>query len=115
MAKMLDKVPSRPKQEHSSLISHFYSDSTTQLISEWFFPKHVRLTRETCETVRNDKKSWDWRQNRESWQVCEGVCLIEVSLYMIHVGTYMERRGDPLIIMYTWSGEKGVYGRGYID
>ena len=43
------------------------------------------------------------------------VCLIEVSLYMIHVGTYMERRGDPLIIMYTWSGEKGVYGRGYID
>ena len=35
---------------------------------------------------------------------------------MIHVlGTYMERRGDPLIIMYTWSGEKGVYGRGYID
>ena len=53
----------------------------------------------------------------DTWEgpEAEGVCLIEVSLYMIHVGTYMERRGDPLIIMYTWSGEKGVYGRGYID
>lgn len=53
----------------------------------------------------------------DTWEgpEAEGVCLIEVSLYMIHVGTYMERRGDPHVIMYDWSGGEGVYGRGYID
>ena len=53
----------------------------------------------------------------DTWEgpEAEGVCLIEISLYMIHVGIYMERRGDPHVIMYDWSGGEGVYGRGYID
>ena len=34
------------------------------------FPKTREIEEPCRETVRNDKKSWDSRQNRESWQVC---------------------------------------------
>ena len=33
------------------------------------FPKTREIEEPCRETVRNDKKSWDSRQNRESWQV----------------------------------------------
>ena len=34
------------------------------------FPKTREIEEPCRETVRNDKKSWDSQQNRESWQVC---------------------------------------------
>ena len=34
------------------------------------FPKTCEIEEPCRETMRNDKKSWDSRQNRESWQVC---------------------------------------------
>ena len=35
------------------------------------FPKNPWVWEPCCETVRNDKKLWDARQNRESWRVCK--------------------------------------------
>ena len=35
------------------------------------FPKTREIEEPCRETVRNDKKSWDSRQNRERWQVCD--------------------------------------------
>ena len=40
----------------------------------------------------------------DTWEGPEGVCLIEVSLYMIHVGTYMERR-VACVAWRFWLGE----------
>ena len=34
------------------------------------FPKTREIEEPCRESARNDKKSWDSRQNRESWQVC---------------------------------------------
>ena len=50
------------------------------------FPKTREIEEPCRETVRNDKKSWDSRQNRESWQVCVQHCKfircwIEACLY----------------------------------
>ena len=34
------------------------------------FSKTREIEEPCCETVRNDKKSWDSRHKCESWQVC---------------------------------------------
>ena len=50
------------------------------------FPKTREIEEPCRETVRNDKKSWDSRQNRESWQVW---CLINLSC---PAGRYYRRK-----------------------
>ena len=60
-----------------------YSIFTQQLNLFYFrqsFPK-IPWDWEPCrETVRNGKKSWDSRQNRESWQVCQGLSRVSFDI-----------------------------------
>ena len=49
----------------------FLFNNLVYFISESFFSENPWDWEPCRETVRNDNKSWDSRQNRESWQVCE--------------------------------------------
>ena len=51
----------------------FLFNNLVYFILENFFPKKPWDLEPCRETVRNEKKSWDSRQNRERWQVCGSV------------------------------------------
>ena len=47
------------------------------------FPKNPWNLEPCRETARNDKKSWDSRQNRESWQVCSVVQMLTIGAFTV--------------------------------
>ena len=61
----------------------FLFNNLIYFISEKFFPKNREDWEPRHETVRNDQKSWDSRQNRESWQVCYiALRLAQIALWL---------------------------------